>query len=1478
MVYLFQEKSTSGFVNQFSECHARMLQFLDDMEASAIQLDRMKLGSKISSVAGSSVGTIGGVLTIVGLALAPVTAGVSLGLTASGLGLAATSGVNSAVTTATEIAVNKAQQTKASEGIQSFMQDVNIIQACLDEVTNQREKETLEEDHIGDVIVSHDKIGGIVECTIERGVGLVEYCAQAGVKGPAALSKTVRAGFIAVNALFIGLDVYVICKESISLAKGDTSEISQFIRARAALLRSELNTWHRMHESLNQGMLESEKGKTILEQMDQNFRLVYLFQEKSTSGFVNQFSECHARMLQFLDDMEASAIQLDRMKFGSKISSVAGGSVGAIGGVLTIISLALAPVTAGVSLGLTMTGLGLAVTNIGQAAVKGPAALSKTARAGFITFNALFIGLDIYVICKESISLAKGDTSEISQFIRARAALLRSELNTWHRMHESLNQGMLESEKGQNILEQSLKETMGNGVQPNAVEMLQSYVSDTLDYIDTVTKFCNRKSKWVLERKRELDMLRDIQERAKQLNRSLVQVFKSTKKGKAIGEYFKNKMHSRSKHEELEKELATVLKNTLEGIEKLTYFLDAVEKLAATSLHVFTGGEEVVKLSLGICLQRVKDSISAARLVCPLLLQFKRDAGVFFQPSLHNVAVFVVELDKYIHTTEKICMMMEISSTTGSGHKRFKQPLVHFGEDATMEVMQRIRSHVETLSIIRMDQNFRLVYLFQEKSTSGFVNRFSECHARMLQFLDDMEASAIQLDRMKRGSKISSVAGSSVGAVGGVLTIIGVALAPVTAGLSLGLTVTGVGLAVTSGVNSAVTTTTEIAVNKAQQKKASEGIQSFMQDVSSIQECLNEVTNPREKETLEEEHTGVILSGAKLAGNIATIGKGVNLFEDAGQAAAKIPAALSKTARAGFITFNALFIGLDIFIICKESISLAKGDTSEISQLIRARAALLRSELNTWHRMHESLNQGMLELEKGQSILEQSLKETMENGVQNAVEMLQSYVSDTLNYIDTVTEFCNTNSKWVLKRKRELDRLRGIQERANQLNLRIDHVFKSTDKGKAIGEYFKSMLSSGIIHEKLEKELATVLKNTMEGIEKLTYFLDAVEKLAATSLHVFGEEVVKLSLGICLQRVKDSISAARLVCPLLLQFKRDAGVFFQPSLYNVAVFVVELDKYIHTTEKICMTMEIRMDQNFRLVYLFQEKSTSGFVNQFSECRARMLQFLDDMEASAIQLDRMKLGSKISSIAGSSVGAIGGVLTIIGLALAPVTAGVSLGLTMGGLGLAVTSGVNSAVTTTTEMLVNKAQQMKASEGIQSFMQDVNIIQACLDEVTNQREKTILGEDHTGDVIVSRAKVVGNVGLTIGKGINLLDGLEDIGQAAVKGPAALSKTARAGFITLNALFIGLDIFIICKESISLAKGDTREISQLIRARAALLRSELNTWHRMHESLNQGMLESEKGQSILEQSLKKTMKNGVQSDPIEVKPMSKSKCIIQ
>ena len=105
--------------------------------------------------------------------------------------------------------------------------------------------------------------------------------------------------------------------------------------------------------------------------------------------------------------------------------------------------------------------------------------------------------------------------------------------------------------------------------------------------------------------------------------------------------------------------LATGLATTRKGMKELTNFLDAVEKLAVTSLQVFTGEGEVVQLSLGISLGSVKDVISAARLVCPLLLRFKRDAEVFFQPSIHNLAIFEAELNTYIDTMGIICRCME---------------------------------------------------------------------------------------------------------------------------------------------------------------------------------------------------------------------------------------------------------------------------------------------------------------------------------------------------------------------------------------------------------------------------------------------------------------------------------------------------------------------------------------------------------------------------------------------------------------------------------------------------------------------------------------------------------------------------------------------------------------------------------------------------------------------------------------------------
>ncbi|XP_056144216.1 uncharacterized protein apol [Lampris incognitus] len=535
------------------------------------------------------------------------------------------------------------------------------------------------------------------------------------------------------------------------------------------------------------------------------------------------------------------------------------------------------------------------------------------------------------------------------------------------------------------------------------------YITDTFDDIETVNVFCHSLSKWALRREEEVKLMRDINERADKLDLHFSHVIKSKTKATAFTEYAESKLTliTKRRREALKEELATVLKNTLEALEKLNCFLDAVERLAVTSLHVFTERNLVLPTSLRGRFEGVQAIITAARLVCPLLLQFKKDPVPFFQPILQNVEVLAIQLENYIHVTQKICKGVVKKSPINDFCLKMTKRLVCPGVATSDDIVHRMLCHIEQLRDIRMNQHFRLVFLFQQKSPSEFIDKFSQCQPRVLPFLTNLEECAVQLDKMRTGAKISSVAGSSLGAVGGVLSIVGLSLAPVTAGVSLALTLAGVGMGVTSGVNSIVTAVAETAVNSTQQKKANEIFSSFMEDIVSLQECLEAVSNQTD-DLLEEK--GVVATAMTVLGKTCTIGRGIDSIidcssavkllknddlvtsaakaafnegkalrntprvasdiPDIGTAVAKGPLALSKSARVGFIALNALFIGMDIFFIGKDSVDLALGSESEHSLLIRARAALWRSEVDSWQKLHDSLRQGKRTSEMCQNTLE----------------------------------------------------------------------------------------------------------------------------------------------------------------------------------------------------------------------------------------------------------------------------------------------------------------------------------------------------------------------------------------------------------------------------------------------------------------------------------------------------------------------------
>lgn len=173
------------------------------------------------------------------------------------------------------------------------------------------------------------------------------------------------------------------------------------------------------------------------------------------------------------------------------------------------------------------------------------------------------------------------------------------------------------------------------------------------------------------------------------------------------------------------------------------------------------------------------------------------------------------------------------------------------------------------------------------------------------------------------------------------------------------------------------------------------------------------------------------------------------------------------------------------------------------------------------------------------------------------------YITDTQTYINTVGEFCENHSKWLLWRETELEMMNDIKVRA--------------EKGKGFFEYIKNMVSSSDTKRaSLEEDLAVTLKDTVDGLTELDSFLDALEKLAVTSPHVFTEnQALDLHMGTSLENVQNIITYAQHLCPLLLEFKRDAQKFFEPKVQNVEVLSHYLNQHIQTIKQICKILEKR---------------------------------------------------------------------------------------------------------------------------------------------------------------------------------------------------------------------------------------------------------------------------------------------------------------
>ncbi|KAM9674188.1 apolipoprotein L2-like isoform 1-T2 [Trichechus inunguis] len=105
-----------------------------------------------------------------------------------------------------------------------------------------------------------------------------------------------------------------------------------------------------------------------------------------------------------------------------------------------------------------------------------------------------------------------------------------------------------------------------------------------------------------------------------------------------------------------------------------------------------------------------------------------------------------------------------------------------------------------------------------------------------------------------------------------------------------------------------------------------------------------------------------------------------------------------------------------------------------------------------------------------------------------------------------------------------------------------------------------------------------------------------------------------------------------------------------------------------------------------------------FLDEFPMVKMELEERISELHALADKVDKTHRDCTISYLVANSVGAFSGVLTILGLALAPVTAGVSLALSATGMGL----GTAAAITSVSTSIVDHSNRLSAKASASKLM--------------------------------------------------------------------------------------------------------------------------------------------------------------------------------
>ncbi|XP_060783758.1 nucleolar protein dao-5-like isoform X5 [Neoarius graeffei] len=334
-----------------------------------------------------------------------------------------------------------------------------------------------------------------------------------------------------------------------------------------------------------------------------------------------------------------------------------------------------------------------------------------------------------------------------------------------------------------------------------------------------------------------------------------------------------------------------------------------------------------------------------------------------------------------LHVTPKSKMIQKISGEDGTEalEKSLMEQLNEFGlnpvhseDEEDLDSLMEWWSTVEQWEPTSKQEDMtekeeaRAFALTAEKVQRGirvFNQLFSERAEALWQHIIDLNHIADGLDRFNKRTKVAQITGGSTSAVGGVATITGLALAPVTMGTSLIVTAVGLGVAAAGGLTSATAGISNTVHGSIDRKKVEHIVKDFQSKMADIDKCtrfikrgienLRELNAPKVKQLkrYESDVSGVndIYEDGAMAGKAVLINANeITKFTQVAMTAGGTAARAVQVAAMATGILTGLFVAMDVYFVAKDSKELKKGAKSEFAKKIREVA--------------EQLHQGLVEL------------------------------------------------------------------------------------------------------------------------------------------------------------------------------------------------------------------------------------------------------------------------------------------------------------------------------------------------------------------------------------------------------------------------------------------------------------------------------------------------------------------------------------